>query len=599
LNNERHGAYWHNLTIGSVKVYRRPEDQYADYVRIKIWVDPLDDWDSGWLTIAAGDFSIQTHSLGGSPDDYVVYMEFKDNDVYGINQMFYGGADLGTNAQDGLSENDIVGAYWYSLTLTGMVVSRRLHDIYADQIRVRIFKRPTPTYDSGWTTINKDELKMFMHGVDGHVDDYVMDLQYKHPTWAIHHMFFGGNDLGNNNPLDTNENDRVGAYWTDVNPNTIYVYRRAEDPYAPEVRIRIWRVWNPTAPIYDSLWRDIAADTILGLNHNQSYAPEDGLLDLQFKSSTSGINQTYYGGCDFGSKTSAGAVDNDRTGAYWYNLSNTSVTIKRRVEDIYATQVRLRIWDMPKPDYNSGWVNLAQNASALLNHNLGEDEKDYLVDLQFKSPIYGINHIFYGGGDFGNNPPTGLNENDRMGAYWRKLDNTSIEILRRPEDIYAPQVRLRIWRISLPDYDSNFFYLNQDTTQEVTHNLGGNAQLYLVKMDQFSTGYGINHRHYGGADFGTKPPGSYSAEDRVGSYWRSLSSSTITTYRRPEDGYAEQIRVRIWRVPPYFSLYDIKEYLIGKKSLWDRKFIDADVNGDSYIDMADIIYYMETYGKSF
>jgi hypothetical protein len=603
LNNQRHGAYWYNLTIGSISVYRRPEDTYADFVRVKIWADPSDNWDSGWVNVNAGNSSTLSHNLLGNTNDYIVYMEFKDNEVYGIHQMFYGGGDLGANAADGFNENDRIGAYWYSLDNDSITIYRRTQDVYADQIRVRIFLRPSPTYDSGWTTVNQNESKGFMHKIWISVDDYVIDLQYRHPTHKVNQIFFGGNDIGNTPPIDTIENDRVGAYWTSLNPNSITVYRRSEDIYAPEVRVRIWHNWKPYAPQYDSLWVDIAADSIIGLNHNLTAAPgsadETGLIDLQFRNVSDGINQRYYGGFDFGNKTLSGSVDNERTGAYWYNLSNTSITIKRRVEDTNAAQVRLRIWQMPKPDYNSGWVSLINDAGIQLNHYLGGDTSDYLVDLQYKSPVYGINHIFYGGGDFGNNPPSGLSEDDRMGAYWRSLTDASIYVYRRPEDLYAPDVRLRIWRICPADYARNWFLLNQDTAQALTHNLGGNAQLYLVKMEQYSAGNGINQRHYGGADFGASPPAGYAAEDRVGAYWRSLTSSSITVYRRPEDGFAEQLQVRIWRLPPYISIYDLRDYLIGKQSYGDRILIDGDVNGDSGIDIADIIYYMKIYDKSF
>ncbi|MBN1900193.1 hypothetical protein JW926_02555 [Candidatus Sumerlaeota bacterium] len=598
-NNERHGAYWHNLTLERVMVYRRPEDQYAKFVRIKIWYDPSDDWDSEWMTIPAGDLSVLTHNLEGVPDDYVVYMEFKDDDVYGINQMFYGRGDLGANPVDGLSENNVVGANWNTLTKFNIVINRCHHDIYADQIRVRIFKRQSPTYDSGWSTINTDQLKLFTHNIHGSIDDYVIDLQYKHTDWGVNQVCFGGNDFGDHNPYYANENDRAGAYWMELNSDSITAYRRAEDPYASEVRIRIWHVWEPSAPEYDSLWKDIAADTILGLSHNLSFTPEDGLLDLQFRNIPELVNQCFYGGADMGSKSFGGTENNYRIGAYWYNLSNTSITIKRRAEDESAAQVRLRIWRMPKPDYNSGWVSLSQSASVQLNHNLGEDIMDCLVDLQFKSPLYGINHIFYGGGDLGNSPPTGLDEDSRMGAYWRDMDDASITVYRRPDDIYAPQIRVRIWRIALPDYGSPFFSLNPNSIQELPHNLNGNAQLYLVKMEQFCADYGINHQYYGGADFGASPPAGHAADDRIGAYWRSLTPSSITAFRRAEDTYAEQIRVRIWRLPPYYSLSNIRDYILGKSSFGDRFLIDGDVNGDSTIDIADIIFYLNTYGGTF
>jgi len=429
----------------------------------------------------------------------------------------------------------------------------------------------------------------------------IIDLQFRHPTYGVHHIFYGGNDIGANPALDTVEDDRVGAYWFNLNPNSVSVYRRAEDEYAHEVRIRIWHPWKPDSARYDSLWKDISPDTILTVNHNISNAPDTGVVDLQYRQSGGSINQRYFGGMDFGSTSFSGTLNNNRTGAYWYNFGSASVTIKRRAEDIYAEQVRLRIWIMSKPDYDSGWVALGAGSIATeLDHNLGGDAMNYLLDFQYRSPIYGINSILYGGADFGTNAPTGLSENDRMGAYWRTLSNSSVYVYRRPEDLYAPEVRIRIWRTLIADYDSNWTSVNQDNAKTLTHNVGGNNQLYFVNMVFYDTSSNYtNQRHYGGMDFGANPPLGYLENDRVGAYWRSLTSSSISVYRRPEDGFADNVRVRIWQCPPFYTIYQLRDHILGRMILWDRVYIDGDVNGDSVVDIGDIIYYMIKHDKSF
>lgn len=35
------GAFWHNLTDTTITIYRCPEDQYWDYVRVWLWIIPF------------------------------------------------------------------------------------------------------------------------------------------------------------------------------------------------------------------------------------------------------------------------------------------------------------------------------------------------------------------------------------------------------------------------------------------------------------------------------------------------------------------------------------------------------------------------------
>ncbi|MBN1668392.1 MAG: hypothetical protein JW862_14960, partial [Anaerolineales bacterium] len=98
-----------------------------------------------------------------------------------------------------------------------------------------------------------------------------------------------------------------------------------------------------------------------------------------------------------------------------------------------------------------------------------------------------------------------------------------------------------------PAYDSGWVALGLDQTKVLYHRLGGNVDHYVVDMQyRGDSSNGVNQRYYGGADFGSKPPAGASADDRVGAYWRSLTTSSITVYRRPEDIYADFVRVRIW-----------------------------------------------------
>ena len=232
-------------------------------------------------------------------------------------------------------------------------------------------------------------------------------------------------------------------------------------------------------------------------------------------------------------------------------MTATSIIVYRRSEDTYAPQVRVRIWRAPKPDYDSGWVTLASDASALLNHNLmGDYLNDYLISFDYRNSLDSINQRYYGGADFGTLSSYGGSNNTRAGAYWRSLDKDSVVVYRRPDDVFASDVRLRIWRVQPSDYNSGWFLLSQSQAKALVHNLGGVPDAYLVQMYQWDTDVAntLNQRHYGGADFGNLPPSGYAENDRVGAYWRSLTGQNITVYRRPEDGFADYVQVRIWNL---------------------------------------------------
>jgi hypothetical protein len=103
------------------------------------------------------------------------------------------------------------------------------------------------------------------------------------------------------------------------------------------------------------------------------------------------------------------------------------------------------------PDYDSGWIAITAGAAATrLYHNLGGDVDDYVVDMQYSSFGSGINQRYYGGTDFGPNAPGGTSENDRVGAYWRSLNTSYITVYRRPEDIYAYEIKIRIFKSRPP-----------------------------------------------------------------------------------------------------------------------------------------------------
>ncbi len=91
---------------------------------------PMPDYDSGWVSIDQADAKMLTHNLGGDPDDYFVYLTFKDDLGSGINQQYYGGYHSSSAGQ---------GAYWRSLTDSSITVYRRGDDVKVDEFRVQIW----------------------------------------------------------------------------------------------------------------------------------------------------------------------------------------------------------------------------------------------------------------------------------------------------------------------------------------------------------------------------------------------------------------------------------------------------------------------------
>lgn len=90
-----------------------------------------------------------------------------------------------------------------------------------------------------------------------------------------------------------------------------------------------------------------------------------------------------------------------------------------------------------------------------------------------------------------------------------------------------------------PAYDSGWVSLGQGATANRTHNLGGNADNYVVDFTCQHASYGRHIIGLGG-DVGA---GYY------GAFWRNLTTSAITLERANNDLECPQVRVRIWVYP--------------------------------------------------
>jgi hypothetical protein len=93
---------------------------------------PKPDYNSGWYTISQNEEKTFTHNLYGDYNDYVVDLMF--NDANGHHHKFYGGEQYDPDDFDAVR-----GAYWHDLTSTQIKVTRRSHDGYVNEVRVRIW----------------------------------------------------------------------------------------------------------------------------------------------------------------------------------------------------------------------------------------------------------------------------------------------------------------------------------------------------------------------------------------------------------------------------------------------------------------------------
>jgi hypothetical protein len=281
--------------------------------------------------------------------------------------------------------------------------------------------------------------------------------------------------------------------------------------------------------VWDSGWTNIATGTATVFTHNLGGDPALYAVDLWQRDTRSdglGIHHRAYGGMN---------VAGQRHGVHWQNLMDSTITVVRWPDDVATSQIRLRIWVPDPPLYDSGWVDINPNETLTLPHNLGGDVDDYTVGIKFRDTNpsgRGIHHFGFGGFEAG-----GV----FRGVAWHTLTDSTIQVNRLPGDTSADQVRVLITRPDPPDFDSGWVDVAPGEMQQITHNLGGNPNGYVVRASARALdgeGAGINVIAAGGLEVG----GQFQ-----GVNWERLSSTSITVFRRPQDIYADQVRIRIWR----------------------------------------------------
>ena len=263
-------------------------------------------------------------------------------------------------------------------------------------------------------------------------------------------------------------------------------------------------------PDYDSGWVAVAPDTALTLRHVLGGNPETYLVRMEYRTpDVNGINVRYFGGADFGINPCAGAPRQRPGGRV---LAQPGQHVHHGVP---AAGRRL-CPAAPHPHLARSGATLRQRVGGAgldrprqLVHELAGRAEHYLVDLEYRATdVNGINNRYFGGRGLRQQAGAGTPRERPGRRYWRSFDGRSIWLYRRPEDSYAAQMRVRLWRMAPPGYDSGWVSLAQDEARLLVHNLGGDAESYLVDMlynEGAGTFDGVNARYFGGMDIGTKP----------------------------------------------------------------------------------------------
>jgi len=95
-----------------------------------------------------------------------------------------------------------------------------------------------------------------------------------------------------------------------------------------------------------------------------------------------------------------------------------------------------------------------------------------------------------------------------------------------------------------PNYDSGWINITAGTTLKLTHNLGGNADNYVVIIDAFDTRNDtiLIHNSYIGTAW-------YSTTVQRGFLYNTLNSTSVFIDRAANDIRAARVRLRIWVIP--------------------------------------------------
>ena len=299
-------------------------------------------------------------------------------------------------------------------------------------------------------------------------------------------------------------------------------------PNAPESTIHTLAV---TPTFWTSGWTDINQGQTLTFNHNLGLPPEQLAVELWFKDTGiggMGINLANYGGLE---------ANGNWHGAFWRNLTANSIQVRRLANDNHADQVRIQVWAVSPPDYDSGWTSIDPSTSPHFFHGLTVTPTDLSVSVWFSGTLHGINQFSYGG----------LTDGDlERGAYWWMTDD-AVRVFRRADDANIEQVRVVVVHGAAPDYDSlvtlgGWQTMTQGVPFTFTHNLNWDPDKLMVRAEcrDDAVSEKVYHQIWAGGD-------EYNDGLFRGAYLQNLTANTVQFVRRANDNECDFARVVISR----------------------------------------------------
>jgi hypothetical protein len=282
-------------------------------------------------------------------------------------------------------------------------------------------------WDSRWVPLVPGDCRTLYHNLGGDPDDYAVELWFRDTdgSLGINRRGYGGLDQ---------QPAGEGAYWRQLNSSRIMVCRGANDPAADQVRVH---VWIPEATgAYRGPWRAIDPGNTLFFLHGLGIPANQLTVGLWFKGGGEGVHHLGYGGL---------FVDQmlqDLTGAFWHNLTSTTVQVTRFPDDVDVEQVRVVVARADNPDFDSDWQSISIGAN-VITHDLNWPPDAMLVRGECRSGQWGIHQRYAGGIDMAG---------DRQGAHLKQVMGDSLTVLRWPDDTVCPEFRVRIWLLGRQTY---------------------------------------------------------------------------------------------------------------------------------------------------
>ncbi|MBN1262177.1 MAG: hypothetical protein JXB35_15975 [Anaerolineae bacterium] len=282
---------------------------------------------------------------------------------------------------------------------------------------------------------------------------------------------------------------------------------------------------------WTSGWFAIAPGATRVLTHNLGGDVAGYAVELWFRDTDAGglgVNAFGYGGFEYLGQWEGG---------YWSNLTASAITVHRMADDAAADHMRVRIWFMTPPDYDSGWQAIVAGAPLTVTHALGGAAEDYTLGLWFQDDApggLGVHHRYFGSVEHGGQVE---------GAHWQNLDDQNIRVARWADDAAVDRVRLHILETPpAPAYDSGWQDIAAGATLTLTHNVGGPVGTYRVALHYRDASglpgsFGQNMLWAGGEAVGAS---------HFGGHWQRLTDTTIEVYRQPDGARPTEVRVRIW-----------------------------------------------------